>query len=64
MADNWVVAGVGVRVETHYKLKIPLLRIGSALFAHVVACRFGEVQSTDSDFSDLSVLQIDATSDN
>lgn len=63
MTDDWVVAGVGVRVKADDELKVPLLGIGSTLFAHVVACRFGEVQSTDGDLPDLSVLQVDATSD-
>lgn len=60
VADDRVVAGVGVRVQPHDELEVPLLRVRPALLAHVVARRFREVKTPDGDLPDLSILQIDS----
>lgn len=47
-------------MQTNNQLEIALLRIGSTLFAHIVASCFAKVQTTDGDFAHLPVLEIDS----
>lgn len=59
MTDHREMAGMCVGMESDDQLKVALLGIRTSLFAHIVAGRFAEVQSTDGDLAHLPVLQID-----
>jgi hypothetical protein len=60
VTNNGKVASVGVRVKTNDKLKIALFRIRSSLLSHIIACRLREVKPSNSNFTHLSILKVNA----
>lgn len=58
MTDDRIISREGMSMKSHNELKVSLLGIRSALFAHVIAGRFGEMEATNRYLSNLTVLKV------
>lgn len=61
LTDNRKVAGMGVRMQSNDKLEVSLFGIWSSFLPHIVVSCLGEVQTPNSDFAHLAIMQIDTT---